>query len=302
MYAFPSLPLLGYLALTLTTGQALSGAATVLLALLAAAGTLGCLTTLLFNFVAFQEHCLKLSVWVLVPIKTATIPYDRIVSVEIDESSGGVTIEFDNGSKEPEVTVFMPRDVASAARLRDEIRIHQSSSVELGDKVEERSAVSATPVPPLPIGDEKLKFHVEVAFWMRWGPLLVFPVMGPIFAIADGEFRPLYLLGLVGFMGALGLFVTVLAGFQTYLFVHSKRIDMCYGMFDKRKHHIGWTQITSVSAKEDGHLTVKYNRAPLLLSRGGETVAVTRLSPHTQAAVAASVIKSGMAATGHSDR
>jgi hypothetical protein len=126
--------------------------------------------------------------------------------------------------------------------------------------------------------------------------------MGPIFAIADGEFRPLYLLGLVGFMAALGLLVTVIMRFQTYLFVHSKRIDMRYGMFDTRKHHIRWAQITSVTATENGYLTVKYNRAPLLLSGGGETVAATRLSPHTQAAVAASVIKSGMAAAGHGDR
>jgi hypothetical protein len=249
------------------------------------------LTVLFRYYVEFRDDGLFVSLWLLVPVKVITIPYDRITSVEIDQSDASVGIQFVSDSGESEVVPFRPRSSSAASRLRDEIRLRQSSSVDLGDVVEKphQSPVVAH-ATDLPTGSSKLRFEVEKPGWIRW-LFLAGAIMMPAFVLADGNFSFGAVIFSILFGLALGAFLSLVFVRSSRLIIRSNGIEAGSGGESGR---VNYSSISDVQFTPRGWLGVKYEKLQGFPPRRREATISVRIRPPAEAARAAAIIKAGM--------
>lgn len=279
----PSLPLIGWIAYLLLIGGHPDGPFIVLLCIFSLVGVLGFVCTLFLCYLEFHDGYLRVSIWVIFPLKLCNIPYDKVLALEVEQDTGLVVIQYENERAEKDVVAFMPRDPQMSPWFRDEIRIRQSQPRDLGDSIEEAGASTPTPLlAELPSGSSKLAFVVETPRWMVWGLLPMYFVLGVLFLLSDGVFDLRGLLFLELFFAALAL-----------LLVHSHQVDMRAGLWED-KHRISYDRIHEVKFTQTGWLTVTYEPKRKLPGTRSEKEASIRVKPHSDAARAASVIQAGL--------
>jgi len=147
--------------------------------------------------------------------------------------------------------------------------------------------------PALPEGREKLQYPVEISLWIRWGFILASPAIALGILLVEGSDSWSSWLILTGILAAVAAFSAILDMSQTYLIVHSERVEMRSGLHST-KHRIPYSVIVNVTATETGWLTIVYTKPAQFLMKERGTSAAIRLGKHASAAEVAQIVKSGV--------
>ncbi len=246
----PALPLVGWVALLLVTGATPQGRYIAFLSLFGLFGVLGFLSAFYLNCMEVRDDALKVSFWVVVPVRRVTVPYDEIESVEVGQKTGSIGITFMNDRGEADYALFTPRSLRLAAQLVDEIRIHRSSFKRLDLVVPPAPAPADVTALLAPV--KAVKFAVVDPAYMRWACLWAPPV-GLIFGLFEGLFVAWKLIAFAAFFCGMIAILYVVSKFHTYVVVRTDRVDMKSGPFGKI-HRIRYSQVLWVGSTDAGWL------------------------------------------------
>jgi hypothetical protein len=252
------------------------------------------LLSIFHNYIALDVTNARVATWLSSPFKEQTVPYESIVEILTDETTGELTIKFVNQLGERDYTGLLV-DKVSPSDVKDQIRIRLPRDVEPNVQPETPSPVIDQ--QDLPTGKDSMKFTVWRMPRWPWFLAAAAPVVATIVLIANGhDLTPLRIFGATVFFEAVALGIFAIFAGRRRLELRADKLIITH---PRDYHRIRYEDIKRVTPYETGYLVVDYTKQPKLGLGGGDETASTRLLKHSESATAAAYILAAVERSKH---